>query len=87
MAGAVSDEDNPMLLHKPKRKEPDLYGSNIPMDPKVLACAFKEKENVLCSFVKHVTGNSDWLTPVVKVCPSPSGKPVMGVMVGIKGTF
>lgn len=99
MAETVSDEDNPMLLHKPKPKtsEPDIFGRDIPMDPKILeGCLVKQKGTAEKVF-DRLTGRDGKLAPVVKIfLPGTKGTKEdhesdnprgFGFFIGVKGTF
>lgn len=94
----VSDEENPMLLHKPaKPKEPDIWGRDIPIDGSQIPVRFATKLDPVKSFVRKLTGADGGIAPVVKLeaargdkinCSSwDSFANSVRVFVGIKGTF
>lgn len=99
MSEIVSDEDNPMLLHKPKQKscEPDIYGRDIPIRISDLTSGFVKQKSTFDKVVDRVTGADGKLAPVIKVflpgtkgwtpenkSDDPRG---LGFFIGIKGTF
>lgn len=97
MAEPVSDEDNPMLLKKPKPVDPaiDIYGRNIPIDGSKIPVNFRTKQDDAADIVTKLFGPGDGIKPFVKIT-TPENKKIesvsdwfksLGVIVGIKGTF
>ena len=99
MSEIVSDEDNPMLLHKPQQKpiEPDIYGRDIPIRISDLASGFVKQKSTFDKVVDRVTGADGKLAPVINVFlpGTKGGTPEnksddprgFGFFIGIKGTF
>ena len=99
MVETVSDDDNPMLLHKPKpsQETPDIFGRDIPIDPRLLEQGMTQGKGTAEKIIDRVTGKDGGLSPVVKIfTPSTKGSTDenasdgprgFGFFIGIKGTF